>query len=476
MSYLIPYEQYAPLLCSSDEDVIKKALQDIFEMLAVGKRIPKSKNNTFIQTINSNIKSKSQKVRKWAYHCACFYQDELTLSEMIKQLRTEENIENIIWALTALSVKEYNDVDKLRKCVGQRHDEFKEKVSDNYLNDALALFGSVASINPDRIMMANNSADLMMLSKLFAYSKLADNKYPKVTLAVIREQEQNDDPNVREYAYWAQTHTLPSDDYSNMPDDSDDGVRKWQIGLQIQTGDEDSILHILKQLEKNLYMVSLNVRIGILKGLSKKTYCSKYVPYINAWFACENDMAILYPLIDYIIENCSANREDGTFFEIIKDALHDDKIDNRLVQHIISKIENNPQYELIINHLCGRIILDFRSEGENIMRVGNVTLDVSGSGNNVAIGSNNNQIVSLSSQDEKIIQLLQEVLKQSESGLTDADKEKVTESVSCIEAEIRSGKPKKTVIKALLDGLNAIKGTAQFAAAVAALISFFSSL
>lgn len=94
MSYNIFYEQYAPMLESDNTDVIKNALQEIFELLAVGKRMARSKRGIFTQLVGIHVNSKSQKVRKWAYHCACFYQNESVCQSIIKQLKSEHNKEN----------------------------------------------------------------------------------------------------------------------------------------------------------------------------------------------------------------------------------------------------------------------------------------------------------------------------------------------------------------------------------------------
>lgn len=54
--------------------------------------------------------------------------------------------------------------------------------------------------------------------------------------------------------------------------------------------------------------------------------------------------------------------------------------------------------------------------------------------------------------------------------------EAINESVDVIEDEVKSAKPRKGFIKTALTGLKAIKGTAEFSAAVAALIQFVQTL
>lgn len=66
---------------------------------------------------------------------------------------------------------------------------------------------------------------------------------------------------------------------------------------------------------------------------------------------------------------------------------------------------------------------------------------------------------------------------QSATGsLPPEDKEAVMESLEVIEAEASAEKPKKSMLKTALATLNAIKGVAEFGAAVAALIQFVAPL
>ena len=65
------------------------------------------------------------------------------------------------------------------------------------------------------------------------------------------------------------------------------------------------------------------------------------------------------------------------------------------------------------------------------------------------------------------------VAVQSAAGsLTPEDKETVMESLEVIEAETSAEKPKKSMLKTALATLNAIKGVAEFGAAVTTLVEF----
>lgn len=465
MSYNILYEQYAPILISGNENMIKDAFQQIFELLVVGKRMSRSKRNIFTQMVGKHVNSKSQRVRKWAYHCACFYQDEVVCQLIKTQLMTEHNNENIIWALTALSVV-YDDIFKLKQCVGQRHDEFVETISENYLTDALFLFGGMVKINPNTILLTNNSTDLAALTKIYAYNNLVPDKYSDITGSIIRELEKNDDPYVREYAYWSQALRGGTGSFLNTSDDPDIGVRKWQIALQIEEEDEDFIVSALKPLALCPDKIPFEIKSGIMRGLSKVPYNDKYVSCINAWFERETDDSVVFMLIDYIILNCYLNQKDGTYFDAVKDSLHD----SQLVLHIISKIESNPQYKLKVVRREDEYDLEIIKE-KNMM----TNIQVTGSGNTVAFANKNSSATVISSCDanDELVKLIQEVRNQAKEGLSEDDKQKVEEGLLFVEEEAKSDKPKMTIIKGIIEGLKAIKGTVQFASAVAALVKFF---
>lgn len=466
MSYIIFYEQYVPLLNSGNDDVIKNAFQEIFELLVKQKRMVRSKRNAFTQDVNIHVNSTSQKVRKWAYHCACFYQDESVRQSIKTQLVTEQNKENILWALTALS-KTYDNVIDLKKCVGRRHEEFIETISEEYLTDALVLFGGVVKINPRTVLLTNNSADLAALTKIYAYNDLVRDKYPSVTDSIIREMEKNDDPYVREYVYWSHVLRGTKGNFYNVPDDVNDGVRKWQIAIQIKNGDEDFVVSALKPLASCPETVSFEVKSGILRGLNEISYNDKYVSYINSWYESEVEEAVVFLLIDYIIANCYHNYNDGTYFYAIKDSLNDPL----LAMYVINKIKNNAQYELEIIHQGEGYTLDYKTKEGKIMQ----NISVSGSGNSIAFADNHSSATVISSSNEvsELKKLIQEVQNQAKEGLSCEDKQKVEEGLSFVEEEAKAGTPRKTIIKGVLDGLKAIKGTVQFASAVAALIKFF---
>lgn len=72
-------------------------------------------------------------------------------------------------------------------------------------------------------------------------------------------------------------------------------------------------------------------------------------------------------------------------------------------------------------------------------------------------------------------ELIKAVKFESES-LSDEDKETLSNSMEVVEEEFKVDKPRKGFIKTAIAGIRAIKGTAEFTAAVAALIQFLQPL
>lgn len=67
-------------------------------------------------------------------------------------------------------------------------------------------------------------------------------------------------------------------------------------------------------------------------------------------------------------------------------------------------------------------------------------------------------------------------VKDEATGISSEDSETLDDSLQVIEEQAKSGKPKKSLLRMAVTGLKAIKGTAEFAAAVATLIQFVQSI
>lgn len=76
---------------------------------------------------------------------------------------------------------------------------------------------------------------------------------------------------------------------------------------------------------------------------------------------------------------------------------------------------------------------------------------------------------------DKLIQLIDEIEKNAQ-GISEEDFETLVSSIDVIKEEIKSANPRKSFLKTAILGLKGLKNTAEFAAAVTALIQFIQPL
>jgi hypothetical protein len=76
---------------------------------------------------------------------------------------------------------------------------------------------------------------------------------------------------------------------------------------------------------------------------------------------------------------------------------------------------------------------------------------------------------------DKLIQLIDEVEKNAQ-GISEEDFETLVSSIDVIKEEIKSANPRKSFLKTAILGLKGLKNTAEFAAAVTALIQFIQPM
>jgi len=216
-----------------------------------------------------------------------------------------------------------------------------------------------------------------------------------------------------------------------------------------------------------------------MRGINEIPYSEKYVASISSWFTIEEEESILLKIIDYAIINCSQNCKEDTFYELIKDALNDIS----LSQYIVSKIEQNPRYGLVIKKKKGKYILDLVRGEDRIMP----NVSVYGSGNQIALGgdnsavgtgnstvaANHSTITSSGTVENEMSELINSIRKLVPTDVDESEHNKVEEGLNYVEIEAIKEKPNKAMIQIILDGLRVVKGTAQFAAAVTSLINFF---
>lgn len=69
-----------------------------------------------------------------------------------------------------------------------------------------------------------------------------------------------------------------------------------------------------------------------------------------------------------------------------------------------------------------------------------------------------------------------EDVKKSASGMAEKDRETLSDSLEVIDEQFKTDKPKKSFVRAAIEGIKRIKWTAEFAAAVAALVQFVQTV
>lgn len=90
---------------------------------------------------------------------------------------------------------------------------------------------------------------------------------------------------------------------------------------------------------------------------------------------------------------------------------------------------------------------------------------------NATLSASNNIVYDFGKLDSIIAKVRAEA-----SGIEGEEAEIMNDSLDAIQEELKSGKPKRGILKAAVNGLKALKGTAEFAAAIATLIQFLQTV
>ena len=133
---------------------------------------------------------------------------------------------------------------------------------------------------------------------------------------------------------------------------------------------------------------------------------------------------------------------------------------------------NNRFVMVLIRHIEKFLTKVGIDMGIDETKVYNVTVQ-----NGQAIFAGDNSTVTATNTigvDANELSKLIDAVKNCSSALLNEERETVTECIEVIGTEAVSAKPKKAFLKTALNTLKAIKGTAEFAAAVTALIQFFA--
>ncbi len=106
-----------------------------------------------------------------------------------------------------------------------------------------------------------------------------------------------------------------------------------------------------------------------------------------------------------------------------------------------------------------------------------VTYTITVNNGQVNIANDNATITATNtvSVDLEQLETLIRTVKDTSDGISDEDAEILKDSLEAIEEQAKTEKPKKGIIKTAITALKALKGTAEFAAAIATLIQFLQT-
>ena len=173
-----------------------------------------------------------------------------------------------------------------------------------------------------------------------------------------------------------------------------------------------------------------------------------------------------------MLANCYNNRDEGTFYDALRDALKGEK--HR--QYIQKRVIDNSHFKLKV--IGNTDTLDLLLEDREVLVMTNIS--VSGNNNSLAVAQDGSEATSTinynTMNESELNRIIEDIKKYSEESLSAEDQRKVKESIAFIEEEIKKSQPNKTVTQSVLSGLSAIKGSVQFAAAVTSLIKFFQGV
>ena len=163
-------------------------------------------------------------------------------------------------------------------------------------------------------------------------------------------------------------------------------------------------------------------------------------------------------------------------------------VDNNIEVHwsVAGAYSSSDKSQDKVNAFNDRVIMVFiRHIEDYLTKIGidmgmdeNISYNITVSGGQVNI-ANDNAIINATNNTGIDTQQLMELIakvKETASDISDDDKESLTDSLEVIEDLAKPDKPKRSFVKTAITTLKAIKGTAEFAAAVTALITFIQTL
>ena len=151
----------------------------------------------------------SARIRKWVYHCACYCPEPKVIKKCFQKIFSESKSDNILWCLSALSTT-YTEDELKTKLPKQKIEEFRTNISPDIFDIASNLFSSFRSptlsqAKVEGIIQHGRATDKIFVTTVFGYPEIATRRRVSdiVTERTIESLTNDDDPSVREYAYWA---------------------------------------------------------------------------------------------------------------------------------------------------------------------------------------------------------------------------------------------------------------------------------
>lgn len=130
---------------------------------------------------------------------------------------------------------------------------------------------------------------------------------------------------------------------------------------------------------------------------------------------------------------------------------------------------------VLVNHISGyltKIGIDMGMDENTRYSITVNNGQVNLAADNATINATQNNGID-ASEVSKLITELRESVSTLDS---DVDKEAAQEYIEVIESELRNSKPKKSLLRTAITGLQAINGTVQFGAAIATIIQFIQTI
>lgn len=177
----------------------------------------------------------------------------------------------------------------------------------------------------------------------------------------------------------------------------------------------------------------------------------------------EEEIRNVFAILNYIAEN-NIEIHLGVAFGYSSSKKYQDKIkgfNDRVVMVLIHHIER----------YLTKIGIDMGVDEKIIYSITVQNGQVNIANDNASISATNTVGID-TTQLEKLIQ----AVRKTADGLSNKDAEILNSNLEVIEEEIKSENPRKGFIKTAVSGLKMLKGTAEFAAAITALIQFINPL